>query len=324
MSDLARTPGEREDWLRSYHTLPTPARGDAPATVLAHLVRHFPQVTEAGWVARLAEGRVRWDDGTPLGVDEAFAAGRRLVYAREVPDEPPPAEPLRILHADEHIAVIDKPHGVPVTPTGRYLRRSLLYQARRLLDNPELVAAHRLDLETAGLVLCVQRPEDRAVYHGLFAARRMHKAYAAIGWGRGEPPAFTTVRSRIESTEDRFRWRSVPDPDGGAVSDVYRVGRVGSAAERLGDSSEAASEGSGGSAGAWRFRVVPESGRPHQIRLHLAALGFPLIGDPLYPERRRPRREEGPLRLLAEELRFRDPFAARWCSFRSERQLGSS
>ena len=312
-----------QDGIRSFHTLPAhvsfgdaagtsvsgeDGRGERPSlpnTVLEHLVRRFPSVGLDGWTARMGRGLVSWDDGTRVDRGTVYAPGRRLVYLREVPGEPEPDEPVRILHLDDEIVVADKVAGIPVTPVGRYVRRSLLAQVRSAVSNPEITPAHRIDKDTAGLVLFVQRPEDRATYQGLFSRRQVHKVYEAIGRGETEPPAFTTVRSRIERTEDPFRWRSVPDPLGPARSDVYR----------------GTGTRSGSGSAEWRFRVVPESGRPHQVRLHLAQLGFPLVGDSLYPERRAVGEVEGPLCLLAAEIWFRDPRRPRWRFFRSRLSL---
>jgi tRNA pseudouridine32 synthase/23S rRNA pseudouridine746 synthase len=214
------------------------------------------------------------------------------------------------------------------------VRRSLLAQVRSILSNPELTPAHRIDRDTSGLVLFVQRAEDRSTFQGLFARRAVHKVYEAICRGESEPPAFTTVRSRIERTDDRFRWRSVPDPVGPSRSDVYLVGADAAAGAaswpargtvgRAGGRADAQSQFTPGSRPEptrWRFRIVPESGRPHQVRLHLDQLGFPLVGDPLYPQRRQVPVTEGPLRLLAAELRFRDPRTRVWRFFRTEQSL---
>ncbi|MCA9756690.1 MAG: pseudouridine synthase [Candidatus Eisenbacteria bacterium] len=299
----------------SFHTLPTGGTDGTASSVLAHLTARFPQVDETTWVSRMSRGWVRWDDGESITPSTSFVAGRRLAYVKEVEDEPEPDGDVRIVYRDDRIAVLDKPTGIPVTPSGRYVRRSLLHQARLRLDHPAPTPAHRIDRDTAGLVLFVLAPEDRARYQGLFASRRVHKVYEAWGRGTAEPPAFVTLRSQIERDDDGFRWSTGPlfgpseVPSGGgrarmrglSVTDVYR-------AEGLSD-------------GVWRFRVVPETGRPHQIRLHLAALGFPIVGDPLYPSRRSVPASDGPLRLLAKELRFRDPDSGSWRVFESSRRL---
>jgi tRNA pseudouridine32 synthase/23S rRNA pseudouridine746 synthase len=272
-----------------------------PATVLDFLCIRFRAIGRERWEDRMRRGLVRAEDGAPIDAQTPFREGARISYFREVLDEPEPLEEAVVLHEGDAFVIADKPHGMPVVPGGEYLGRSLVYRLAKSLGDPELAPAHRLDLDTAGLVLLVRRARDRGLFHRLFAERSIQKGYRAIS--SGEPPVdrYWRVRSRIVAGNAGARRQSIADPGGDSVSDVY----VDRAAR-----------------GHVRFLVRPETGRQHQVRLHLAGIGYPIVGDTRYPERRWPQPGEPPLQLLAAELSFRDPTTGRRHCFESSRRLG--
>lgn len=266
------------------------------ATVLDALCDRFPAVDRAQWIDRMRRGRVRDARGEPMGVATPFRVGLELTYSREVPDEAVVPFEESIVHQDAHLVVADKPHFLPVTPAGRYLEHTLLRRLQRRLGAPELVPLHRIDRATAGLVLFSRDPGTRAAYQAMFRERRIDKHYEALA------PALPGLsfphvrRSRIVPGDPFFRMREAE----GAPNSETRLDVI----ER-GD-------------GAWRYALQPVTGRKHQLRVHLAALGAPILGDPLYPALDdAPEDYSRPLKLLARRLAFRDPLTGRARDFES-------
>lgn len=231
------------------------------ATVLDGLCARFPTIPREVWVDRFARERVQDALGVPLAVDAPYRVGLELRYFREVVDEAVVPFAATVLHADAHLVVVDKPHFLPVTPAGRFVRETVLGRLRRRLGE-ELVPLHRIDRETAGLVLLSVNAATRGVYQALFQERRIRKSYESIA------PALPGVvfphvrRSRIELGTPFFRMQEVA----GVANSETRIDVIA----REGD--------------AWRYALEPVSGRKHQLRVHMAALGAPIVGDRLYPD----------------------------------------
>ncbi len=294
LNELSRSP------TPSYATLPALER--PPATLLDYLAERFPHVGKGTWRARITAGHVTFDDDQPLSLATPYRAGARIRYFREVAKEPEVPFGEEILFKNEHLLVADKPHFLPVTPSGPWVNECLLHRLRRRLDNRDLVVAHRLDRETAGLVLCCKDPTVRGLYGRLFQEGRVGKEYLAVARGTGPPPQEPIdVASRLVPGEPWFRMQTVPGPPNART----RVELI-----------------------AWRdgrglFRLTPATGKTHQLRVHMAELGFPLVNDRTYPELQpaAPPDFTRPLQLLAKGLRFHDPVSGRELSFRSSRRL---
>ena len=272
--------------------------GDWP-TVLDCLCAQFPAIPRAVWQQRFAAGRVLDAEHRPLAVGTPHRAHLCVRYFREVPDEPPIPFTETLLHADEHLVVVDKPHFLPVTPSGRFVEQSLLRRLMRRLGNDALTPLHRIDRATAGLVLLSASTATRDAYQALFRERRIAKRYLAVA------PALPAVppqrRSRIVPGQPFFRMQ---EGDGEPNSET-----VIECLHRHGD---------------WAaYALYPHTGRKHQLRVHMAALGAPLRNDPLYPQLQPPADDvyDEPLQLLAESLQFRDPLSGEARVFRSRLQL---
>jgi tRNA pseudouridine32 synthase/23S rRNA pseudouridine746 synthase len=253
--------------------------------MLDHLAARFPHVPRETWRERFADGRIVLCDGTTLREDSPYRQGVTVFYPKEIPDEPMPPENADIVYQDSEILVADKPHGMPVTPVGEWIERSLLTHLQRRTGLTSLAPMHRLDRDTAGLVLLSINPARRGRYHQLFAENKIRREYLAVAH-IPEIPGQThwRVETRLAAGDPWFRQRIVAGP----VNAITTVELLDvKAAERTG-----------------LFRLVPETGKKHQLRVHMASLGFPIVGDPLYPKRRR---VDEPLRLLARRLAFRDP-----------------
>jgi tRNA pseudouridine32 synthase/23S rRNA pseudouridine746 synthase len=275
-------------------------------TVLDFLVHRMPAVSQADWLSRFTQGLVLSEQGAALAPDAPFQGGARVYYYRELVNERPVPFAETVLYQDAHLVVADKPHFLPVTPGGRYVQQCLLVRLQRKLGLPQLAPLHRIDRETAGLVLLAVNPAERGAYHALFSGRTMRKTYEAIApltemlrWPH-------TRRSRLIEHPTEFYRMSEASEDAAPNSETH----IDLIEQR----------------GAWaRYQLRPISGKRHQLRVHMNALGLPIVGDQLYPSvLHGPDDEEdfsAPLRLLAKGIAFTDPVTGQDRDFQSARSL---
>ena len=274
------------------------------ATVLESLCDRFPAISREQWLDRMARGRVLNAEHQPLEPNHPYQAGLRVLYFREVAHEQPIPVQEQLLHVDEHLVVADKPHFLPVQPSGGYVEETLLARLIRRLGNPNLVPLHRIDRLTAGLVLFSAQPETRGRYQGLFRERQMHKRYEAIAPALPEQRFPAWRRTRLASAEPFFLMQEVV----GSPNTETRL-------EVLEQRSD-----------EWRYALFPVTGKRHQLRVHMAALGAGIRNDPLYPqlwtsERRAQDDYQRPLKLLAQGLSFTDPLTGVERHFQSKHVL---
>jgi tRNA pseudouridine32 synthase/23S rRNA pseudouridine746 synthase len=273
-------------------------------TVLDALCARFPSIDRAQWLDRIARGRVLDAAGRAIHEEAPFdgKVGMRIHYFREVAQETPVPFTESILHVDEHLVVADKPHFLPVTPAGAHVEQTLLRRLLRRLDNPDLVPLHRIDRLTAGLVLFSANPASRSAYQALFRERRIDKRYEALAPPLPQLTFPHQHRSRMIAGEPFFRMcEAQGEPNSETRIDVL---------DRDGDT--------------WRYALSPLSGKKHQLRLHMAALGAPIVGDPWYPQLSASKTEDfsQPLQLLAQTLSFVDPLSGTARHFSSRLSLG--
>jgi len=272
---------------------------EGPWTTVAEFLHgRFPAIGIDEWRSRLADGRVLDAAGARLPPDAAYRSGTRLWYYRSLPAERPIAAQATVLHRDGFLVVADKPHGLPVLPSGGYLQETLLLRLRRALDLPDLAPLHRIDRDTAGLVLLSPDAATRAAYQALFAQRRVDKRYLALTEAAPPLPEPRVRHSRIVASERFPRMCEVPGPANAEtwIEDVL-------------------AEGCG-----WRLTLRPVTGRKHQLRVQLAALGMAIRGDVLYGTNT----VDEPLQLLAQSIAFVDPHSGRPRRFESRYSLPSS
>ncbi|MFJ6796243.1 RluA family pseudouridine synthase [Streptomyces sp. NPDC091268] len=252
--------------------------------------------------ALLAAGRVLGAGGRVLHARDPYEPGSYLWFHRDMPAEPPVPFAIRVVHRDEHLLVVDKPHFLATTPRGSHVFQTALARLRAALDLPELSPAHRLDRLTAGLVLFSIRPEDRGAYQGLFQERLIRKEYEALAPVDPRLELPRTVRSHIEKLRGVIAAVEVPGAPPNAETVVELV-------ESRGD--------------VGRYRLIPHTGRTHQLRVHMNALGLPILGDPVYPRVSDPAPDDyrRPLQLLARVLEFTDPVTGAAHRFESGRTL---
>ncbi|WP_327120251.1 RluA family pseudouridine synthase [Streptomyces sp. NBC_01341] len=284
--------------------LPADPEG-AWTTVGDHLLARFAGAVGAERVAAmLASGRFVGADGRAVGAGEPYTAGRYLWFHRDFAPEEPVPFPVGVIHRDEHLVIADKPHFLSTTPRGRHITETLVARLRDELGLPDLQPAHRLDRLTAGLVLCVVRPGERGAYQTLFRDRLVRKEYEAVAPYDPGVALPRTVRSRIVKERGVIAAREEPGEEN-SESRVELLDHRG---------------------GLGRYRLLPATGRTHQLRVHMNALGLPLVNDPVYPVVEpdpAPGDYRRPLQLLARILEFTDPVTGEPRRFESGLRLAA-
>ena len=282
-----------------------PATNQGWANLYEFLCWQFPRIDPDIWRQRLQDGKVYWFDGETVSAETAFKPSRRLCYFREVSAEPQIPFVEEVLYQDEHILVACKPHFLPVIPGGEYIHECLLERLRQKYQLPDLVAVHRLDRETAGLVLLSKQPTSRAAYYQLFASGQVEKSYLALAQIPQQvcarPGQQWQVQNRLEKAEPKFLMQQVAG-EVNARSSVELLQQQ----DQLG-----------------LFKLTPHTGKTHQLRVHMLGLGMPLLHDKYYPQLQ-PKTAldfSQPLQLLAAELRFIDPQTGKKHAFISQRKL---
>jgi tRNA pseudouridine32 synthase/23S rRNA pseudouridine746 synthase len=283
----------------SYVWLPA---GDWP-DLQSFLQQRFPNIELAVWQARAERGELLEADGAPCRLEQAYRAGKQLFYYRELEQETPIPFQETILYQDQHIVAVDKPHFLPVTPSGRFLQETLLVRLKQRLQLPDLTPIHRLDRETAGVVLFSHRQDTRGAYQALFRERQVEKEYEALAPPLAEPhpPLPFIYHSRIVQGEPFFCMQQVAgEPN--AETEIDLLAQHGALV---------------------LYRLRPKTGRTHQLRVHMAALGAPILNDGFYPHALPCKGDDfsRPLQLLARSLRFIDPINGELRELRSGRTL---
>ena len=271
------------------------------ATVAEFVLHQFPFVGAAEWLRRLAQGEVLLDNGDAATANSPAAKGGWLFYFRTVQQETAIPFTHEVLYRDADLLVVDKPHFLPVIPSGGYLQETLLLRLKTSLDLPDLVPLHRLDRDTAGLVLFSLRKPTRNAYYALFRNHLVHKTYEAIAPYRDDLAWPLRRESRIGPGAHFMQQAEVDGPTN-AVTTITPLHLQGTLA---------------------RYQLEPLTGQRHQLRVHMQALGCPIVHDGMYPVLT----PEGasdyakPLQLLARRLAFQDPLSGQARVFESSRQL---
>lgn len=282
-----------------------PSEGAWPL-ILDFLDHRMPQVGRAIWLNRMANGAVLDAQGQVLPSESAYRPGERVYYYREMAQEPQIPFEEAILFQDETLLVADKPHFLPVTPSGRYVQETLLTRLKRRTGLADLSPIHRIDRETAGLVVFCIQPEQRGAYQAMFRDRVVDKVYEAIAPFKPQLALPLTRRSRLQERSEAFMQMEEVE---GACNAETRVTLL----ERL-----------PGPAGLARYALYPSTGQKHQLRAHMNALGLPIVGDRIYPDLLPVEQEPDfsrPLQLLARELSFVDPISGQVRRFTSRLRL---
>ncbi|MBF6443671.1 RluA family pseudouridine synthase [Nocardia farcinica] len=270
------------------------------ATIRDHLVHRLPRVAPERIDELLQAGAIVDLDG-PIAPDAPYVPGGAVWFHRDLPDEVEVPFDLTVVHRDETVLVVDKPHFLATIPRGQHIRQTALVRLREQLGLPDLVPAHRLDRVTAGLILFVVDPARRGAYQTMFHRRTVRKQYEAIAPYDPELALPRVVRSRIVKEKHVLAAREVEgEPNAETLVELLEHRD-----------------------GLGRYRLTPHTGRTHQLRLHMNSLGVPILGDDFYPVLTdKPVHEfTRPLQLLAAVLEFTDPVTGEPRRFESTRSL---
>lgn len=313
-------------------------------TVHDYVLERFGHIDHGGITERFQQGEVVDADGAPLRTSTPLGAVEFLWYYRSAGAEAPLPVTEEIIHEDDHLIAVDKPHFLPTTPAGKYVQESLLVRLRNRLGLPDLIPIHRLDRGTAGVVLLSKRPETRGAYQLLFENRAVSKTYECVSAlpPRTDTDALAerfpvTVRSRIHKTKGVVVSERVPYgvADSGRRPHDRKVpakgrrrtepipGANASSFVELLRTGQSAAHGEGDGPGVGHFRLTPHTGKTHQLRIHMALLGLGIMHDRFYPELLDDAPDDfgSPLQLLAKTLSFTDPLSGAERTFTSRRVL---
>ncbi|NGP07892.1 pseudouridine synthase [Rhodococcus sp. 14C212] len=276
--------------------------GGSWATVAEFLLARFP-ADAARVQEKVAAGEVVDGTGAAITGNTPYTAGRFVYLYRDPPVEERVPFEIDVLHRDEHLLVVDKPHFLATTPRGSWVAETALVRLRRELDLPELSPAHRLDRLTAGVLVFTVHAGARRAYQSLFDARRVVKEYEAVARHVPGMRFPREVRSRIVKERGVLQAREVR----GESNALSRVELLET------------------DAGLGRYRLLPRTGKTHQLRVHMNSLGLPILGDNLYPDVYdvAPQDYSRPLQLLARAVEFDDPYTGRRTRFASAGNLAA-
>jgi tRNA pseudouridine32 synthase/23S rRNA pseudouridine746 synthase len=271
-------------------------------TVAEFLIQRFPAISRETWSTRMIAGDVIDASGTRVHALTVFQPQAKIYYYRALEKEPRIPFEETVVFQDDYLVVADKPHFLPVIPSGRYVQETLLVRLKRRLGIDTLSPIHRIDRETAGLVVFTIQPKTRGAYQDLFLDKTIRKYYEAIAPIVPDREFPLTYRSRLVENPDRFM--QVREESGEPNSETHF--------ELINVSGEWA-----------HYGITPITGRKHQIRAHCAALGLPIRNDQIYPNHLAENSDDyaKPLQLLAKSIAFRDPLTGAERSFTSPRRV---
>jgi tRNA pseudouridine32 synthase/23S rRNA pseudouridine746 synthase len=271
------------------------------ARVIDFLPQRFPGVSADTWLQRLQAGDVIDDQGQILKADAPYRAGQRLYYFRALVTEPRIPFEATVLWQDAHLLVVDKPHFLPVVPSGKYLQETVLIRLKNTLGLDALSPIHRIDRDTAGLVLFSKQVVSRGAYQELFRTRQVDKTYECIAPWNADLVWPIVRQSRIVPSDHFMQQTEVPGVPN-ALTHITPIEVLGPLA---------------------RYALRPVTGQRHQLRVHMAALGLPLVGDGMYPTLTPEGHADygNPLQLLAKSIAFTDPISGERRQFESAQKL---
>ncbi|EOR05813.1 pseudouridine synthase [Acinetobacter tandoii] len=278
-----------------------PALQPAPQRLYDYLCQQFAHISAQEWQQRFQDQLIYAADGTILSLDSAYLANQHIYYYRFLAHEIHVPFQHHILYETDDLYIVDKPHFLTMSPTGQYVQETLLVRLKNQMGNADLTPIHRLDRETAGLVLFSKRPATRGIYQQMFAHREVKKTYHAIAAYHSTLEFPRTVCLRMDKGQPFYTMKIVDgEPNSETQIDI------------LEHNSQWA-----------KYLLQPETGKQHQLRVHLNHLGITIKNDPLYPIVQHKSDDDfsNPLQLLAKRIQFIDPVTNKSMDFSSNFEL---
>ena len=302
-------------------------------TAMDYMMHRWGHIDPQGIEDRFDAGEIVGEGGVPLDRATPLQDHTFIWYYRTLPPETRLPVEISILHQDNHLLVVDKPHFLPTTPGGTYIQESALVRLRNQLGLPDLIPMHRLDRMTAGILLLSTNPETRGKYQVLFEKRQVQKEYECVSAAEPAPghPAVdfpVVVRNRMTKSRS-YLLAEVVDGEPNAETRIERLRTFdasGAPAGAPAGAPDSAPDIDGGPHRRALYRLEPHSGKTHQLRVHMASLGLGIVNDAFYPELldKAPDNYAKPLQLLARGIRFVDPISGSPVEYRSRLELSEA
>jgi tRNA pseudouridine32 synthase / 23S rRNA pseudouridine746 synthase len=297
-------------------------------TAMDYMMHRWGHIDPQGIEDRFDAGEIVGEGGIPLDRATPLQDHTFIWYYRSLPPETRIPVDITILHQDEHLLVVDKPHFLPTTPGGTYIQESTLVRLRNQLELPDLIPMHRLDRMTAGVLLFSTNPQTRGKYQVLFEKRQVQKEYECVAAADPAPGHAAVefpvvVRNRMTKSRS-YLLAEVVDGEPNAETRIERLETFDAGASSGAPGTTAAASVSPRSLA--RYRLEPHTGKTHQLRVHMASLGLGIINDAFYPDLldKAPDDYSRPLQLLARGIRFVDPISGKPVEYRSRLELSAA
>lgn len=271
-------------------------------TVFAFFCDTFLHITKQEWTQRFNDQLVLDSKLKPITIHQKYQGNTHIFYYRFLDNEINIPFKHHILFENDSLLVVDKPHFLTISPTGKYIQQTLLVRLKHQTQNPELTPIHRLDRETAGIVLFCKKPESRALYQQLFAEKKVKKIYHAIAPYRSNLHFPLTICHHMEKSHPFYTMKIVPNKEPNSETTITLLDHNKQCA---------------------KYHLSPKTGKQHQLRVHLNALNIPILNDSFYPDVHHKADADfsNPLQLLAKEIHFIDPYTQAKMSFYSLQDL---
>ena len=299
-------------------------------TAMDYMMHRWGHIDPQGIEDRFDAGEIVGEAGIPLDRATPLRNHTFIWYYRTLPPEERIPVELTILHQDDHLLVVDKPHFLPTTPGGTYIQESALVRLRNQLNLPDLIPMHRLDRMTAGILLLSTNPETRGRYQVLFEKRQVQKEYECVSAAEPAPGHAAVdfpvvVRNRMTKSRS-YLLAEVIDGEPNAETRIERLRTFDGAAPATPGAGIPDHAPDGSATRRALYRLEPHSGKTHQLRVHMASLGLGIVNDAFYPELldKAPDDYSKPLQLLARGIRFVDPIAGVPVEYRSRLELSEA
>lgn len=271
-------------------------------TLLDFLIEHFAEIDASEWLYRIENKKVFSESGEVISLASPYQPFKKVFYYRELKQEITIPFQEQILVETDHLLVVDKPHFLPVSPTGQYVKQSLLVRLKQQTGIEDLTPIHRLDRETAGVMLFCKQSQSRALYQTLFQQKQVQKTYHAIASYRPDLVLPCRHQSRMEKGEPFFTMHEVA----GEPNSLTDIDLIKTKADLA------------------LYALKPLTGKQHQLRVHLASLGIPILNDDFYPVVQPQKAADDfskPLQLLAHCIEFKDPISDQLVRYQTRQSL---